>query len=69
MLCLPRFGHFRAWKMAAEPAPPSGRSWIFSSETATAFLSTFEKVPGVGGTGKFLKEGPTHQDIVMQLYV
>ena len=41
MLFLPRFGHFPSRKMAAgRSAPPS---WIFSSETATTFLTVSER--------------------------
>ena len=40
MLPLPRSGHFPARKMAAGRSPHlRERSWIFSSETVTAFLS------------------------------
>ena len=43
MLSLPTFGHFLARKMAAgESASPSGTLLVFSSETATAFLSCSE---------------------------
>ena len=40
MPSLPRFGHFPARKMAVgNPARLQERSWIFSSETGTAFFS------------------------------
>ena len=42
MLSLPRFGHFPARKWLLENRPRLQEcSWIFSSETATAFLSFF----------------------------
>ena len=44
MLSLPRFGHFLARKTATgKLAAPSGRCWIFSSETAAAFLSSSDQ--------------------------
>ena len=43
MLSLPRFGHFPARKRLLENWPRlRERCWIFSSETATAFLSSSE---------------------------
>ena len=39
MQSLPRFGHFPARSMAAGKSGLRELSWIFSSETATAFLS------------------------------
>ena len=44
MLSLPRFGHFPARKTAAgKLVAPVERCWIFSSETATAFVSSSEQ--------------------------